>query len=170
MTKGFDPECLEAQLPALRRYALALTHDKDQADDLVQDCVVRALLHMSRFETGTNLLSWLFTIMHNNFCDGHRRRQRQGRMVPLEDWQDQLPKPASQGAAIELQEVANSFGLLRRRDQSLLFDIAIKGDSYEVAAKRYGTAVGTIKSRLARTRARLRRQQHGIGQPSRASA
>jgi len=170
MTQGFDPESLQAQMPVLRRYALALTRDGDQADDLVQDCIVRALKHMSKFETGTNLKSWLFTIMHNTFCDGHRRRQRQGPLVPLDDWQDRLSKPADQSLAIELREVAISYERLSPAERSLLFDVGVKGDSYEVAAKRYGTAVGTIKSRLSRARARLRRHQHGIAQSSRMAA
>jgi RNA polymerase sigma-70 factor, ECF subfamily len=167
MSQGFEPEGLQAQMPALRRYALALTSDGDQADDLVQDCIVRALNNANRFELGTNLRSWLFTIMHNIFCDGHRRRQRQGWQVPLEDWQDRLSQPASQGTAIELQEVALSYGRLSAEQQMLLLKVGLEGESYETAANYFGTAVGTIKSRLSRARSRLRKQQHGLGQPSR---
>jgi RNA polymerase sigma-70 factor, ECF subfamily len=170
MREGFESQSLLPQLPALRRYAMALTRDADQADDLVQDCMVRALSNARRFEAGTNLRGWLFTILHNIFCDRHRCRRREGHQLPLEDWEDHLTEPAGQGTVIDLREVALSFASLEPEQQMLLFMVGVEGESYEQAAQHFGTAVGTIKSRLNRARARLRLLQHGIGETTRLAA
>lgn len=170
MRQGFEPQSLQSQLPALRRYALALTRDPDRADDLVQDCMVRALSNARRFEAGTNLRGWLFTVLHNLFCDDLRCRQRQGSQVPLEDWQDRLSEPASQGMIINLREVGYSFARLDPEQQTLLFMVGVEGESYAKVAQHFDTAVGTIKSRLNRARTQLRRQQHGISEAASLAA
>lgn len=162
MSDSIQNELLHEQLPALKRFALSLTRDADLADDLVQDCLVRAIANFEKFEMGTNLRSWLFTIMHNIFCDTHRRRQRRGQQVPLEDWQDRLPRPAPQPQMIRLREVANSFDRLSRDQQALLIMVGIEGHSHEHAAKHFGVAIGTIKSRLSRVRDKLRERRYGI--------
>lgn len=162
MTDRIGFELLQEQLPALRRFALSLTHNADSADDLLQDSLLRALVNIEKFKTGTNLRSWLFTIMHNIFCDTHRRRQRRGQQVPLEDWQDRLPQPAQQPQMIRLREVANSFDALSRDQRALLVMVGVEGHSHERAAAHFGVALGTIKSRLSRARDKLREQRRGI--------
>src|SRR3546814_12977688 len=93
---GFDPlpdppggwmdreqaEAIESHIPALRRYARALVRDADKADDLVQDCLERSVSRIAQFQPGTNLRTWLFTIMHNLHCDALRRTQRRGPPLP----------------------------------------------------------------------------------------
>ena len=69
-------DAIEAQIPSLRRYARALTGSVDRADDLVQDCLERAIARFEQFQAGTDLRAWLFTILHNVHCDQGRRRSR----------------------------------------------------------------------------------------------
>jgi len=162
MNNEVQLQAFREQLPALRRFALSLTHNADAANDLVQDCMVRAISNIDKFEMGTNLRSWLFTIMHNIFCDTHRRRQRHGQHLPLEDWQERLPQPAPQPQVIRLREVANSFSLLSADQQALLMMVGVEGHSHEEAAAHFGVAIGTIKSRLSRVRDKLRERRCGL--------
>jgi RNA polymerase sigma-70 factor (ECF subfamily) len=170
MQKNVELEFLLAELPPLRRFALALTRDADAADDLVQDCALRALCNLEKFEPGTNMRGWLFTIMRNLFCDQHRRRRRQGYHLPLDDAQDRLTQPAAQPARIRLQEVAMGFERLSAEQQQLIAMVGIDGESHEHAAEHFGVAVGTIKSRLSRARVRLRAHRRGIGRGSGADS
>jgi len=158
------PETLESHLPSLRHFALSLTRGKDAADDLVQNCLVRALSHMDRFQPGTSLRKWLFTILYNNFRDDLRRRRREGQQVSLSDWQDLRPQAPSQYELVRFKEVALGFQHLHPEQRRLLTIVGIEGESYEVAARHFGVPVGTIKSRLWRARNRLLQQQHGLGQ------
>ncbi len=75
-----DPEFREgllAAIPNLRAFALSLTHSHTRADDLVQDAMMKAWQHRHRFEPGTNLPAWLFTILRNLFYSEHRKRHRE---------------------------------------------------------------------------------------------
>ncbi|HZD26257.1 MAG TPA: sigma-70 family RNA polymerase sigma factor, partial [Alphaproteobacteria bacterium] len=82
--QSIAPDTLNAEIPHLRRYASALSGDRDQADDLVQDCLVRAISRLDRYEPGTNLRSWLFTIMKNGHIDHIRKQQRRGHEVEVQ--------------------------------------------------------------------------------------
>jgi RNA polymerase sigma-70 factor (ECF subfamily) len=147
------------QLPRLNRYAISLTGDPDAADDLVQDCLERAISRFDQFRPGTDLRSWLFTIMHNIFCDDFRRRNRRGTAVSLDNCARELSHPAPQPMTLELQEVDNGFRSLSRRQQQLLLMVAVDGKSHAEVAEHFGVAVGTVKSRLSRARTKLRRRQ-----------
>ena len=81
-------EMIEEQLPSIRRYAHALERNPHAAEDLIQDCVERALSRQEQFQPGTNLRTWMFTIMHNLQCDRKRKDVRRGVHVPLEEWSD----------------------------------------------------------------------------------
>ena len=152
-------EAIESHIPALRRYARALVRDADKADDLVQDCLERSVSRFFQFQPGTNLRTWLFTIMHNLHCDALRRTQRRGPHVPINEWEAGAQYPATQAASVELREFERAFARLTKRDQHLLFLIGVEGFSYEEVAEVLGIAVGTVKSRLFRARERLRALQ-----------
>ena len=150
---------IEAQIPSLRRYARALTGSADPADDLVQDCLERAIARFAQFQPGTDLRAWLFTILHNVHCDQGRRRSRRGPEIPLEDCDHHLRIPARQNQRLELRDFARAFRSLSTDHQRILLLAGVEGFSCEETAKILGVAVGTVKSRLSRARENLRLAQ-----------
>lgn len=160
-----DARAIEAQIPALRRYARALVRDAEAADDLVQDCLERAVARFSQFRPGTNLRTWLFTILHNVHCDGLRRRRRQGVHVPLEEWEPSARAPANQRGAAQLRDFRRAFDTLAESDRQILLLVGLEGFSYEEASQMLDLAVGTVKSRLFRARERLRAIETAHGEP-----
>jgi RNA polymerase sigma-70 factor (ECF subfamily) len=151
-----DPETISAHVPALRRYARALTRNPDRAEDLVQDTVERALKRFDQYEPGTNLRTWLFTILHNLNCDTLRREQRRGAHVPLEEWSKSAQMPADQGGYVYLRDLSEAIDQLADKDRQILLMVGYEEYSYEEASAALDLAVGTVKSRLSRARARLK--------------
>ncbi|MDT8856811.1 RNA polymerase sigma factor [Paracoccaceae bacterium Fryx2] len=143
---------LEAEMPHLRRYALSLTGSLHDADDLVQDCLVRALTRRSQYESGTQLRRWLFTILRNIMIDSHRQRQRRGPHESLTEAHATASHAARQDDHMELIEIVGKLGQVRPCDRAVLRLSVIDGLSQKEIAERMGVAVGTIKSRLSRTR------------------
>lgn len=156
---------IEAQIPALRRYACALTGHVDRADDLVQDCLERAVAHLHQFRPGTNLRAWLFTIMHNVHCDHVRRASRRATELPIEDWHHELCAPPPQAKPLELRDFLRAFVRLPRRHQQVLLLVGLAGLSCEETSKVLDVATGTVKSRLFRARERLRQVQRAMERP-----
>ncbi len=139
----------------LRRYALSLAQNRDDADDLVQDCIARALERSHLFTPGTNLRAWLMTILHNQFISGKRRGHRVSAQLPT-DWPEQsTATPPSQLMGLELRAVGEAFARLPREQRRVILLVCIHGLKYEEAAERLGVAVGTVRSRLSRARAAL---------------
>jgi RNA polymerase sigma-70 factor (ECF subfamily) len=141
-------------LPNLRAFALSLTGSSDQADDLVQEALVRGLAHLDQFQLGTNMEAWLFTILRNQFHTTFRKRRREvedpdgliaGRLSTLPE----------QGDHLDLEDLKIALTKLSFEQREALLLIASDGFSYEQAAQICGTRVGTIKSRINRARARL---------------
>lgn len=147
---------LLAQLPALRRYARALTGDTWLADDLVQDTLERACSRWRLWTAGSDLRAWLFTILHNlhaSHLRDTRRRAQLAPQVPLEDVEDRLRSPAADpGFAIDLQRC-----LLRlpEEQRATLLLVVLEDLTHAEVARITGVPVGTVMSRLARARARL---------------
>ena len=146
---------VEAQIPALRRYAYALTRDHDQADDLVQDCLERALSRRHRRRRDSDLSAWLFTILRNLFLNDRRRRLRRGREIGL-DSEPSFGIPPLQDSGLEARDALAALGRLPEEQQSLLLLIGVEDLSYEEAARVLGIPIGTVMSRLSRARQRLR--------------
>ncbi len=143
------------EMVPLRRYALSLSQNRDDADDLVQDCVARALERSHLFTPGTNLRAWLMTILHNQFISGKRRGHRVSAQLPA-DWPDQsVATPPSQVMGLELRAVGEAFAKLPREQRRVILLVCVHGLKYEEAAERLGVAVGTVRSRLSRARAAL---------------
>jgi RNA polymerase sigma-70 factor, ECF subfamily len=151
-----NARAIEDHIPALRRYARAMTGSRDGADDLVQDCLERAVACLAQFQSGTDLRAWLFAILHNLHCTRLRRRVRQGTQVPFEKCDYLLGQPARQGESLELRDLRRAILTLSPEHQRILLLAAVEGFSCLETAQILGVAIGTVKSRLSRAREKLR--------------
>jgi RNA polymerase sigma-70 factor, ECF subfamily len=150
-----DPrEELPTHLPALRAFAISLTRDATQADDLVQDTIVKAWSNFDKFTPGSNLRAWLFTILRNTFFSAKRKTRRE---VPDPDGihtAGLYEKPAHDGR-LALADFRTAFDKLSPEQREVLILVGASGFSYEEAAEMTGVAVGTVKSRANRARQKL---------------
>jgi RNA polymerase sigma factor (sigma-70 family) len=143
-----------ATLPRLRAFAISLTGNPDRADDLVQETIMRAWEKSETFTLGTCLEAWLFTILRNVFYTEQRRRSRE--VSDSEgNYAARLVAPAEQIGRLDLQDLSAALGCLPVEQREVLILVGAQGLSYEEAAAICGCAVGTIKSRINRARARL---------------
>jgi RNA polymerase sigma factor (sigma-70 family) len=145
-----------AQLPALRRYARALTRDETQAEDLVHDALARAYERRSTFRPGANLRNWLLSILHNTFIDTRRRRQAELRRGAEVARLAEMTLPAEQESRLHLQQIGRAFLALPDEQRAVLHLVAIEGLAYQEAANALNIPIGTLMSRLSRGRAALR--------------
>jgi RNA polymerase sigma-70 factor (ECF subfamily) len=150
---------IEAHIPGLRRFACALLRgDREQADDLVQDSLERALSrwHMQRAEG--SLRGWLYTILYNRFRSDRHRQKRRGPHGPLtEIVEAELPwVDGGQNAALEHRDLLRAFAALPEQQRSVLMLVGVEDLSYEEAARVLDVPIGTVMSRLSRGRERLR--------------
>jgi RNA polymerase sigma-70 factor, ECF subfamily len=145
---------LPAFLPHLRAFALHLTRDPVRSDDLVQNTVLRAWTNLDRFQRGTNLAGWLFTIMRNSFYSEHRKRRWEVE-DPEGDYARRLVAQPEQEPKLMLQDLQEALIRLPPGQRKALLLVAEQGETYENAAALCGVAVGTIKSRVNRARTQL---------------
>lgn len=154
MTGNFNAD-LTAVLPRLRSYALSLTRDHHRANDLVQSTVVKALAGRHSFREGTNLPAWLFRIQRNEFISGLRR------VRPTVRFEDsvahELSCRPSQENGLVMREFVRAFGRLASCQREALLLSVLEGWSYERIAVLSGVSLGTVKSRVSRGRAALKR-------------
>ena len=147
-------EQLAAVVPNLRAFAKSLCGNADQADDLVQDTLVKAWKSQDRFEPGSNLKAWLFTILRNTFLSERRKRKYE-----VEDRDGQLSSHVgvngAQSGHMDLIDFSKAFETLPAEQKEALILVGAEGFSYEEAAGMCGCAVGTIKSRVNRARVKL---------------
>lgn len=148
---------IEAEIPRLRRYARALTRDIVTADDLVQDCLTRALGKLHLWQEGSDLRAWLFTILHNQYVNHIRRSVREGATVGLNDNEPFLSRAPQQGKRLELRDLERAIAKLPEEQRSVVLLVGLEGMRYEEVAAVLGVPVGTIRSRLSRGREALRR-------------
>ena len=143
-----------AQIPALRAFAWSLSHNASDADDLVQEALIKAWTHRDRFEPGTNLRAWLFTILRNTYYTSLVRKRRE-----ISDeagkYAASLSAPAAQDWSVSLKALQAGLLQLPSEHREALILVGAAGLTYEEAAEICGCAVGTIKSRVHRARARL---------------
>jgi RNA polymerase sigma-70 factor (ECF subfamily) len=143
-----------AVIPHMRAFAISLTGNVNQADDLVQAALLRGLENLDKFEPGTNLQAWLFTILRNQFHTDYRRRRRE-----VEDpdgaMAQRLAVMPEQGVRLDFNDMKTALGKLSVDQREALLLVAAEGVSYEEAATICGTNIGTIKSRVNRARTRL---------------
>jgi len=156
-------EVVQPLIPALRRYARALLRDRDDADDLVQDVLERAVARW-HLRQGANPRPWLFSILHNLAIDLLRQRARRGAPLELDTVpEERLAVPASQEATVEQADILTLIAGLPEEHRSVLLLIGVEELSYAEAATVLGVAQGTIMSRLSRARERLRRMEETGG-------
>jgi RNA polymerase sigma-70 factor, ECF subfamily len=148
---------IEQEIPRLRRYARYLRREPDHADDLVQECLSRAIAKIDTWQPGTNLRAWLFVILRNCHINEIRREQR---VVSLDDEtpasEPTLSVPGNQETRVALAEVRRAYLRLSEEHREVLLLVAIEGLQYEEAAGILQIPVGTIRSRLSRARQTLR--------------
>ena len=148
---------IEQQIPRLRRYARALTRNRERADDLVQDTLARALVKEDRWQPGTNLRAWLFTIMHNQNVNTVRRGVRESAEVDIESVSSRLPATTDPTASRQMFELERALAQLPVEQRQVILLVGLEGMSYEESAGILGVPVGTIRSRLSRGRDSLRK-------------
>lgn len=147
-------DAIVAQAPALRAFAWSLCRNSADADDLVQDTLVKAWAARDRFEAGTNLRAWLFTILRNTWFSAVAKRKRE---VADEDGKHAagLSAEAAQDWAMEMDALRIALDKLPPEHREAIVMVGAAGLSYEEAAEIAGCALGTIKSRVNRARNRL---------------
>lgn len=154
---------VEQTIPTLRRFAHSLARNAADADDLLQDTLERALGRSHQFEPGTNLKAWLFTIMRNRFYTECRRRQRVRDHAEECRFDGSDSVSGHQLASVEGREFARAFAKLSADERSLLVMATVEELPYETIARMLEIEIGTVKSRVSRVRAKLRRIQDGEG-------
>jgi RNA polymerase sigma-70 factor (ECF subfamily) len=149
---------MEACIPALRRYAAALLRNAQEVDDLVHDCLVRALDRLHTHREDAELRPWLFAIMHNLFVSRIRRIKRRGVMQPIDDADlAALGQRANQEDPLRRQDLMRALEELPEEQRSVLLLVAVEDLSYADTARILGVPIGTVMSRLSRAREKLRR-------------
>ncbi|WP_370877768.1 sigma-70 family RNA polymerase sigma factor [Xanthobacter agilis] len=141
-------------LPALRAFARSLTRNRTEADDLVQETLLKALANVDRFDPGTNLRAWLFTILRNTYYTDMRKRRRETEGLSVLAHQDSNVGP-SQEWSMTLKSLQEALTHLPDDQREALVLVGAAGLSYEEAAEVCGCALGTIKSRVNRARTKL---------------
>lgn len=149
---------LVTEIPYLRRYARALSRSarSDEADDLVQACLERALLKVHAWQPGTNLRAWLFTILHNLFISELRRRRPLYVPMPERLSVHEAATAVRPEAYLELEAVEQALQRLPVEQREVILLVGVEGLSYEETAQVLGVPVGTVRSRLSRGRGALR--------------
>jgi RNA polymerase sigma-70 factor, ECF subfamily len=145
---------LVAEIPNLRAFGASLSGSMQQADDLVQDTLLKAWSHSDSFTEGTNIRAWLFTILRNTYFSFYRKR---GREVQDTDgiYSSRVAVPAEQDGAVDLADLRAALAQLSEEQREVLIMVGATGLSYEETAEICGVAVGTVKSRVNRGRVRL---------------
>ena len=147
-------EALIREMPGLRAFAVSLAGSFHHADDLLQETLLKAWSSSESFTPGTNMRAWLFTILRNTYYSQHRRR---GREVQDTDgvYSERIAAPPNQEGALDLADFRAALAKLPPEHRDVLLMVGASGFSYEEAAQICGVAIGTVKSRLNRARARL---------------
>lgn len=147
---------LEQHIPALRRYAFALVRQHDAADDLVQDCLERAISRWHLRHRDGDLKAWLLTIVRNQFISTYRQKRRRGLHFA---WEDVAEPPATDGApdsSTAVRDILAGLDTLPEDQKSVVLLVGVEDLSYDEAARVLGLPMGTVMSRLSRGREKLR--------------
>jgi RNA polymerase sigma factor (sigma-70 family) len=154
--RGYADETIIAQLPTLKKYARRLTRSAHLAEDLVQDCLARALSRRHLFHSDANITPWLFTLMRNLHVSNSR--QLGVRMTFARNQTAILSEEgdASQEHTTDLKRVLRAIDMLPKGQRDVIVLVAIQELSHKEAAKVLNIPIGTVMSRLARGRDRIR--------------
>lgn len=141
-----------ALLPRLRRFAIGLSRDPSDGDDLCQMTIERALLRRESFEPGSRLDSWMYRIMRNLWIDERRASQRRIQTFVSEEAGIAIGALGAQDAAVELGDVGRAMASLPDDQREAVLLVMVEGYTYREAAGIVGCPVGTLNSRLVRGR------------------
>jgi RNA polymerase sigma-70 factor (ECF subfamily) len=148
---------IEACIPALRRYATALLRNREEADDLVHDCLVRALDKLHTRHDEADVRAWLFTILHNVFVSQIRRRGARPVTEALDErHEDVASLHPAQEDGLHWRDLLRGLDRLPEEQRSVILLVSVEDLSYAEAAAVLRVPIGTVMSRLARGRERLR--------------
>lgn len=161
---------IEQAIPALRRYAHALVRDRDRADDLVQDCLERAVARRHSWRGDGPVQAWLFRILLNRHRDLQRRAPPPGHLVAVEDLPVEPAQAPDQDSHLALREVHDAIARLPPDQRAALLLVTLDGRNFQDASDMLDIPKGTLMSRLARARATLRRLTGRAAAPSPAGA
>lgn len=156
MTGAQLPDMLPGMLPRLWAFALRLTGDKHDAEDLVQRACVRALERADQLQPGTAALSWMFSIVHSVWINELRARTVRSRASM--EWDDQFVEnvadPAGQTPEEQVMhgQIIDAFKRLPEAQRAVMLLVAVEGLSYQETAEAIGVPIGTVMSRLSRAR------------------
>ena len=166
-TAGFDLD-LRDILPRLRVYALSLTRNADRADDLVQQTALKALAGRASFQVGTNFSGWIFRIQRNEFISELRRNRPTVELDSPAAYA--VHEPPRQEHGLMLRDVLGAVLRLPRDGRQALLQSQLEGCSHREIARRAGVAIGTVKSRISRSRTALAQLLDLPSLPGRAEA
>ena len=147
-------DALVAAIPNLRAFAISLCGDKTAANDLVQETLLKAWANQASFLPGSNLKAWLFTILRNSFYSERRKAKQEVQDVNGAAAERLVSIPEQHGQ-LDLKDFRAAMAKLSQDQREILILVGAEGLTYEEAAEICGCAVGTVKSRLNRARARL---------------
>jgi RNA polymerase sigma factor (sigma-70 family) len=145
---------LTAAIPHLRAFARMLCGDRDRADDLAQETLMKAWAARDRYVAGSSFRAWTYTILRHHYF-GQIRRQRFVGDYDENEAERILNMPGSQESRLEATDVLRALAILPAAQREVLVLVSIGGVSYEEIAEICGVALGTVKSRIARARAAL---------------
>ena len=154
-----DADSIVELIPRLRRYARALASDRAAADDLVQDTLERAWSKFHLYRRGTDLRAWLFTVMHNVYVNQLRSAKVS---AVLDEDMPELARPARETDGLVLRDLDAAIRRLPPEQREVLLLVALEDLSYEETAGVLGIPIGTVMSRLARAREKLRAMLAGL--------
>ncbi len=154
---------IAGMLPKLRRFARVITRDVQEADDLVQVTVEKALLRAGQWRPGSRLESWMFGIMKNAWIDELRARRRRGRVEAPEEAGVNVADGSSTAGEIALS-VQSAMALLPEEQRLAVALVLVEGLAYKEAAEVLDVPIGTLTSRLARGRETLQALLGGAGE------
>jgi RNA polymerase sigma-70 factor (ECF subfamily) len=149
-------DALIGQLPALRRYAVALCGSAVMGDDLVQDCIERALKQSDQLRDSKRIAAWLRSILHNLFMDELRRRRSRGIEEDIAELTDDFALSVPAADRAEFHEFTAAMDTLGAEHRQILLLVGLEGLSYREIAQELRIPIGTVMSRLARARSSLR--------------
>ena len=149
-------QLLEEQLPRLRRYARTLTRDADRADDLVQSCVVRALAKQHLWREGTDLRTWLFTILHNQHINELRSKARERQQLAVVRIQPASLPGSDPELSYHVHELERALKTLPKSQRDVIWRISLHREDYLDVARSLRVPIGTVRSRFSRARESLR--------------
>jgi len=157
---AFQKQVLE-HLDALYNFAMYLTRNPPQADDLVQETCLRALRFSHRFQPGTHLRAWLFQILRNTFLTFYRVREREVAIAEdgVPDWDDPIFQDAPRvgGVSVEMgTDLERALARVPEEFRTVLLLAEVEGLPLEEVARVMSCPVGTVKSRIFRAKERLR--------------